>query len=103
MVEPCMNPAMPAPEALIAIAKRAGAPGYIVGRPDYYGDAAAREKLTRDSIEEHISGLEKHDEKGARAAVASAVRAKLSELAVAGLIKLLAKKLELTLGDARKF
>ena len=100
-----MNPAMPAPEALIAIAKRAGAPGYTAGRADYYGadDDAAREKITRDSIEELISGLEKHDEQGAQAAVAAAVRVKLSELAIAGLIKLLAKKLGLALGDARKF
>jgi hypothetical protein len=97
-----MNFAMPAPEALIAIAKRAGAPGYTAGKADYYGDAA-REKITRDSIEELISGLEKHDEQGARAAVAAAVRVKLSELAIAGLIKLLAKKLGLSLGDARKF
>jgi hypothetical protein len=98
-----MNLAVPLPESLIAIAKRAGALGYTAGRPDYYADAAAREKLTRDSIEELVSGLEKHDEKGARAAVASAVRARLSELAVAGLIKLLAKKLGLSLADARKF
>jgi hypothetical protein len=66
------------------------------------GDVADQEKI-RAELRQRIDALNSMDEKGARAIVADAVKAKLSEVAVETLIKPLAAKLGVKETSARKF
>jgi hypothetical protein len=73
--------------------------------PLYQGDGPSSEKnfSARDSIAKRISELRRFDEQGARAIIADAVLAGLSDFAVETLIKPLADALGVSVTAARKF